>query len=406
MKMLPFLLLLASAPGGEITLVTSDNRHIVARDPAILEIAGHLTIEYSDAASRRQAIRCADVVEMAFGRVHPRTKFAPEDVVVTTTTGDIFFGALSGPGKEKYTVRLGTGPFGEIELHFEQLSEMRFLHNRAEWPKREVESPRVRDLLVTKTSDRAEGSINVVDKTAVEYKSRRTNQLQKVAVDQLTLILFQKPSRPAPKPPDTLYAILTASDGSSVQGKIAELKEGILRFHDLRGVERKLSAASLAGLHFRNGRVVYLSDLPPSKVEENAYYIRPPDGSSVPSDKPYPWKADRNADGAKLSIRSREFQKGIGVRAYSSLTWSLGEKYRKFQASVGLDDCAQRGEVVFEVWVDGKKRASHNAKVGESAFDIEVGVAGAKELRLVADFGGLTIIGEFADWGLARLLKE
>lgn len=399
-------ILAAALALSDVSIVTADGKQISAREITIADDAGQLTLEYTDASNRRQTLRCSDVVEITLGTVSPRKKFAPEDVLLTTTTGDVFHAAIVGPGKEKYSVRFSTGPFGEIDFLFEQLFEMRLLSNQSYWPKREIEFSRRSDLLVTKTSDRAEGTINSIDRSAVDFKSARTRQNQKMPLDQLALVLFMKPSRSVPKPPSTLYSILTGTDGSTLQGVIQELKGGVLVFRDLRGAVHRISAASVAGLHFRNGRVVYVSDLAPSKVEENANYIRPPDGSSLPSDLSYPWKADRNAEGNRLAIRGREFRKGIGVRAYSSLTYPLGGSFKKFQASVGVDDCGPQGDVVFEIWIDGKKAVSQPAKAGEAAIDLEVDVSGAKELRLVVDFGGNANIGDFADWGSARLLKE
>ena len=84
----------------------------------------------------------------------------------------------------------------------------------------------------------------------------------------------------------------------------------LLEFEDLRGKRMSLSASKLSALHFRNGRVIYLSDLSPSEVEENPNYIRPADGKPLPSDLSYPWKADRSAAGSPIMIGGKEFRKG------------------------------------------------------------------------------------------------
>ncbi|MBI2898955.1 MAG: NPCBM/NEW2 domain-containing protein [Planctomycetes bacterium] len=394
----------------DVTLITAEGLQIQARAVSIAEASGHLTLEYADASDRKQTIRCADVVEVVFGRLNPRTKFVPEDVVVTTATGDTLHGTISGAllgsDNKPCGVKLATGPFGDVDFLFEELAVMRFLNNKAFWPRKEPVFAKKSDHLVTKTSDVAEGTILSLAKTGVEYYSSRLRRNQTVPLDHLAMIVFMPPQKAPPAAPDTLHAIVSTTDGSTIQGLPVELKSGVLVLKDLRGTTYRVSTASVASLHFKNGRVVYVSDLQPSKVEENANFIRPEDGRALPSDLVYPWQADRSAAGTKLSIRGREFRKGIGVRAYSSLTYALQSRFRKFQASIGLDDALEHGDVVFEVWVDGRKSLSHPSKSGDATADIEVDVSGAGELRLVVDFGGNANIGDFADWGSARLVKE
>ena len=118
----------------------------------------------------------------------------------------------------------------------------------------------------------------------------------------------------------------------------------------LHGTEINISTSMMAALYFRNGKVIYLSDIPPSKVDENANFIRPIEGQPLASDLAYPWKKDQSAAGSPLVIKGTEFQKGIGVRAYSSLRYDLEYPFRKFQASVGIDDALPGGDVQFEIW--------------------------------------------------------
>ncbi len=261
---------------------------------------------------------------------------------------------------------------------------------------------------MTKGNDHKEGAVESVEKASVEYYSKRMKRNLKVAVADLSLIFYMAPADPPPAAPDSLFAIVSTTDGSAVQGVLSEMKEGVLTFKDLRGQTCRISAASLTGLHFRNGRVAYLSDLTPSNVDENASYIRPADGRPLASDEPYPWQADKSVTGKPLSIRGKEFRKGIGVRARSALTYALGGKFQRLQASIGVDDEGLKGggDVVFEVWVDDQRKFAQAAKAGDAAADIDVDVAGAKEVRLVVDFGGNFNAADFADWGSARFIKE
>jgi len=85
----------------------------------------------------------------------------------------------------------------------------------------------------------------------------------------------------------------------------------------------------------KNGRVVYLSDMRPSSVEEDANYIRGP--KKLSSDLDFPYQRDRSARGGKLIVGGVEHRKGVGVRARSLLGYSLEGGFKRFQATLGLD---------------------------------------------------------------------
>lgn len=106
-----------------------------------------------------------------------------------------------------------------------------------------------------------------------------------------------------------------------------------------------------------------------------------------------------------MRIGGEEFQKGIGVRAYSSLQYELQEPFSRFQASIGIDDALEGGDVLFEVWLNDKKAFETRARAGKKAQPIDLDLSGINSIRLVVDFGKNANIGDFANWGSARLIK-
>jgi hypothetical protein len=161
---------------------------------------------------------------------------------------------------------------------------------------------------------------------------------------------------------------------------------------------------SLAAVHFRNGRIVYLSDLA-CGADENANYIR--GLSPSPSDLSFPYQRDLSVKRSKLSIRGASYTKGLGVHSKSSLTFALDGQFSKFRATIGVDDVAGGlGNVVFEVHVDGKKVFDSGKVTGEDdPRDLEIDVAKGKELTLVVQFGEEGNTGDCADWATARLIR-
>ncbi|MCY7369592.1 MAG: NPCBM/NEW2 domain-containing protein [Polaromonas sp.] len=144
-----------------------------------------------------------------------------------------------------------------------------------------------------------------------------------------------------------------------------------------------------------------------------------PAGSSFLSDLPWtkasngygPIEKDRSnggikaGDGKTLTLEGQTFAKGLGVHAKSDISYALNAECSKFSATVGLDDeVGQRGSVVFQVLVDGKKVFDSGVLRGNSASqNVNVPLMGVKELRLNVTGAGDGTAYDHADWADAKL---
>ncbi len=97
------------------------------------------------------------------------------------------------------------------------------------------------------------------------------------------------------------------------------------------GVETVLRASDLAAAAFAHD-VVFLADLPTTKVEESGH-----DGEVV-----HPFRRDHSVLGAPLVTAGRTAAKGFGVHARSRLTFVVPEGVARFWTRVGFDDSALR----------------------------------------------------------------
>jgi hypothetical protein len=80
------------------------------------------------------------------------------------------------------------------------------------------------------------------------------------------------------------------------------------------------------------------------------------------------------------------FDRGLGLHADCTVTYTLGGKYRRFEALAGLDaHSGIRGDTTLVVLVDGTERnlpgGGHLTPAG-AAIAVEVDVTGAKELTI------------------------
>ena len=393
--LLPLLLALAD----DVTIVTAQNDAIVARE-IVLEVQGEdLVVLYTDPSGKKGTVKAADLVEITFGKggaagVTP----GADDVEITLTTGDLLAGRL-GP-KSDEGVRLKSAVYGDPLVKFEHLRGLVFPANRHLLPK-VLPKPDTDDVVLLASGDQALGTVNAVSSSGVLYKSKTLGDVTKPLADVAGFWLVE--TNAPPKEPGGLFAIVLTRDGSSLRGEVRSLKEGILVFKDLYGAEHKVPRDALSGLYWKNGRVVYLSDLQPSAAEEDANFIRGARKSA--SDLDYPFQRDRSAKGTRLILGGVEHRKGLGVRARSALTYPLGGGFKRFQATIGLDACSQGlGAVTAEVWVDGAKARDLTLKGNDSPQALDLDVAGAKELRLVVTWAGHGQ-SDFADWGSARLVR-
>lgn len=384
------------------TLVTAANSSINAREVTLSAEGSDLVVQYVDLGGEAGTLKAADLVEIAFngGRAATTGRPAPEDIEIILTAGDVLVGRVGA--KSDDGINLASTVFSNPLVKFGQIRAVIFPANRAFLPLRLPEKADTADIVLTQSGDRAEGTILAISDAGVTYKSKRLDKEITVPLDKAAGVWMIE-TEAAPKDPPGLHATVLTSDGSSVRGEIQSMKEGALALKDLYGTIHKIPANLLSGIYIKNGRVVYLSDMKPAVVDEDANYIRGP--KKLSSDLDFPFQRDRSARGGKIILGGVEHRKGVGVRARSLLGYSLEGAYKRFQAVLGLDAVSMGlGAVKVEVEVDGKKLKEIALKGADAPQSIDVDISGAKELRLRVTWAGVGQ-SDFVDWGSARLIR-
>jgi NPCBM/NEW2 domain len=113
-------------------------------------------------------------------------------------------------------------------------------------------------------------------------------------------------------------------------------------------------------------------------------------------------RRNRNWANKALTIDGKVYAHGLGTHAASEVVYALDGKYSGFTAVVGMDDDANSGEAIFQVWVDGQKAWDSGAMRKGAAKPLALPLVGRKELRLVVDPSGGNDW-DHADWGNAQL---
>ncbi|MCX7598787.1 MAG: NPCBM/NEW2 domain-containing protein [Armatimonadetes bacterium] len=114
----------------------------------------------------------------------------------------------------------------------------------------------------------------------------------------------------------------------------------------------------------------------------------------------------QSVDGNPISIGGVVYERGLGTHANGALRYQLDNRYRLFEAWVGVDDeKGGAGTVVFQVWADGEKVFDSGVmRGGEPAKKVSIPLDGVEELELVVTDAGDGITCDHADWADAKLL--
>jgi hypothetical protein len=394
-------LLPQAAPSGA-TIVTAGNSSINAREVTLTGTGKDIVVNYVDLGGTAGLLQATDVVEIVLngGRPGGTPKAAPEDIEVTLTSGDVLIGKVGA--KSEDGVQLVSSAFSDPLVKFGQIRSVVFVANRANLPLRLPDKADTADIIFTQTGDRAEGTVLSISKLGVVYKSKRLETEVTVPLEKSAGVWMIETDAP-PKEPASLHATVLTSEGSSIRGEIQSLKEGALTLKDFYGTVHKIPANLLSGIYMKNGRVVYLSDMKPTLVDEDANYIRGP--RKAPSDLEFPYQRDHNARGGKLVVGGVEHRKGVGVRARSLLAYELQGAFKRFQATLGLDASSMGlAAVKVEIEIDGRKAKEVVLKGSDGPQAIDLDVSGAKELKLLVTWAGFGQ-SDFVDWGSARLIR-
>lgn len=96
----------------------------------------------------------------------------------------------------------------------------------------------------------------------------------------------------------------------------------------------------------------------------------------------------------------------MALQSRTVLSYHLPGKFRRFKATVGIDDSVRAtGNARLEIKADGKMLWQGELRGSEPARELELDVSGVRRLELVADYGDDLDTGDRVDLGDARVTK-
>lgn len=260
--------------------------------------------------------------------------------------------------------------------------------------------PRKRDLFLARNGDSAAGALTVVDPASNTVSFQADGRDHRLDLSKLAAIGFNTDLARARRPKGPFYR-LTLADGSRLSAQTLTFDGRTWAATTLFKDGVRIPADQLVSADVEQGTVVWLSDLKPTKYSYHNF-----DGER------YAWAADRCVAGGPLVVRTAAgestFDRGVGVHAECTVTFSLAGKYRRFEALVGLDaKSGARGDAVLVVSVDGTEQAlpgGGRLTTAGGPIEIRADVTGAKELTVTVRPGAGGNVQDHVDLGEARLV--
>lgn len=120
--------------------------------------------------------------------------------------------------------------------------------------------------------------------------------------------------------------------------------------------------------------------------------------------------------GRPIVIRGTTYQRGLHTHAPALVSYNLNRQFKRFESDIGLwdagnpnrgvpgDFAGDRGSVIFQVWLDGKKVYDSGVMDWDDRKSISVSVAGAQQMDLIVE----TVENnrwDWSVWGGAKLIK-
>lgn len=406
---------LAAPPlAADVTVLTVENRTLTATSFS-MGSDRKITLTKTDGSSL--TLPAEDVVEISAPERTGRFSMGVDVLRAVFTNGDTLVGVVAS-ADAKDVVALASPSLGAVTVPLEQLDAVLSARAQRYLPAARPDT-RDRDVLVRVAGDHITGLLKSVAPEGITFEV--DGKGLPILIRDLGGAYLTRVKEPPPLP-DALLATVSARDGSTVTGVLEQVSADGIRIRSfyptVAGTEPRrlvLPLAEFEFLYFRNGRCVYLSDLDPARVDEYLFYR--PTEDPAPDDPlaqlACPYQKDRTVDPdhlGPLTLRRKIYRKGLGVHSYSSLTYALGGRFRRFMATIGVDDIGRGpediGRVVFQAWVDGKRVFdSGNVTADDAPRDVDVSVEGAQDIRLVVDFGENYEALDRADWASARLVR-
>lgn len=249
-----------------------------------------------------------------------------------------------------------------------------------------------RDMLVIRKGnvlDHLDGTVGKIDDVRLHFVM--DNDDIALAREKIFGIVYARRNPETGKP----VCEVTLVGGDFLKLQNAQWSGGHLKAGLLGGAAIVIPGEQVATLDFSLGKVRYLSQLEPREVKYTPFF-----------DQVWTYCRDRPRDGGMLRLGNKEYARGLWIHSRTLLKYRLNRDYRRFQAVMGIDQAvAPLGNV--HVVISGDDKVLHQSDVRgtDPPLNLDLDIAGVRELEILVDFGGDLDIADHLDLADAKVIK-
>lgn len=310
--------------------------------------------------------------------------------------GDILNGRIEHWADQKISFKLSAINGAAMEFPADQMAELWCTDAAARTKARALtREPGPEDAaFVKKDSDvvAVKGLVLGVDADSLLF--RFDDQDRKIALAKLVGIVRGAGDHQKASP--KFHQKITLDSGDEISGIWTAATADAISLQTTWGTPLRLPLNKVYAIDFVGGRLVYLSDLKPDKVEQTPYFGRV-----------MPWRADRGLDGGPLRLSDGQYARGIAMHSRCVLDYDIQRGFERFNAKVGFEQPAGKiGNAVLRVIGDGKVLYENaDARGDQPPVAIDLDVNSVQHLTIEVDFGKTPEVGARVIWANARLLR-
>jgi len=208
---------------------------------------------------------------------------------------------------------------------------------------------------------------------------------------------------------------LTTRDGARLPVSRLELEQDRLHVTSVAGLELLMPIDALAEADYSVGKLTYLSDLQPMR-QQWIPRIELPTSATLIRQYGAP-RSNQSFTGSALTLRwpagpadvgdeVKTYAKGLALRSRTELEYRLPRDMRRFAAIAGIDPAtAREGNVLLEISADGRQVWQGEVDGKTAPVNIDVDIQGARQLKILVDYGANLDTGDRLHLVEARVTK-
>ena len=342
-----------------------------------------------------KTIPLEEVLEVRFGPPASPSAASPSPIETVLNDGSRLLGSqVAVTGQE---LKLTSTAYGIVTARKNVVRSLRFMANETKfddaWQKILARDSK-KDLIVVRKDEKLDflaGVAGTIDDQIVKFLV--DGEEVPVKRERVYGLIFQ-PTAAVGK----AQAIIDLQGDVVLQAKQVLGKDQGYQVVLTSGVSLTVPVTQVRSIDFSLGKVRQLSQMKPSEIQYVPFW-----------DQIWEYRRDIGPGASPITLGGQPYEKGLSIHSKTKLTYKLLGEYRRFQATMGIDDMSDDsgtlGDVKVTILGDGKPLFEADVKGPDAPRKVDLDVSEVKEFQILVDYGGDLDIADWLSLGDAKVIK-